>query len=89
MTCKPAYCAGDVDYSLWVNGEIFPIFMSSVNLSFKAYCDQLKEGAKHVVLSISVQPQDQHRVAVGNPSTTEVIILGKGRQSVYRNYMLS
>ena len=88
MTCKSACCAGGVDYSLRPDSAIFPISVSFVNLSFTANCDQLEEGEEVVLLSISVQPQDQHRVTVGDPSTMEVVIIGKG-ESLYTNYMLS
>ena len=88
ITCKPACCAGGVDYSLRPDRALFPISVSSVQLSFTANCDQLEEENEDVVLSISVQPQDQYRVTVVDPFNMEVVILGKG-QSLYTNYMLS
>lgn len=42
-----------------------------------ANCDELEE-SENAVLSISVHPQDQHRITIGDTPTTEVFIIGKG-----------
>lgn len=57
---------------------MFESDQNSVSFRFVPICDQsMNEGDENATLQISIQEQDQNLITTGQPSITNVLIIGE------------
>ena len=77
-TISCTFCIDGTDYQSPPTTVMLEPLQTSVTFQFIPVCDQsVNEGNENAMLAISVQVQDQNLIATEQPSTTNVLIIGK------------